>query len=242
MTGPDVLSHAERAAREALTRPDDFGYYGDLPLFESWGFTFTQTRDSDALTRSNYRVALRELRELAAGMLSCPALPTTDRCASCGRQKSDVHPSDRWRWPHHLQPASADPDELVQEVHCTHWAYGWATHIAVQVLVDENGAATEDNLTPVFLRAAELAGALANYAVLDESDYSELESEEFDAYFTDEWGLFVRFWDVDEQGPEPTEEERDKVREAISNECGTSLDGWPDLAGLLTDVRRGNAS
>lgn len=51
-----------RAAKESLERPDSFAYYGDLDLFRSWGLTFTQDRESDVTTRSNYRCVLRDLR------------------------------------------------------------------------------------------------------------------------------------------------------------------------------------
>lgn len=54
-----------KAAQEALTRPSDFGYWGDLPLFESWGLTYNQTRDSDVLNRSNYRRLLEDARGIA---------------------------------------------------------------------------------------------------------------------------------------------------------------------------------
>lgn len=58
------------AAAQALARPTEFGehnfvYFGKLPLFESWGLTFTQTRDSDTIARSNYRRILADLREYA---------------------------------------------------------------------------------------------------------------------------------------------------------------------------------
>lgn len=54
-----------KAAREALERPSDFGYFGSLPLFESWGLTFGQNRDSDVLERSNYRRLLSDAEGVA---------------------------------------------------------------------------------------------------------------------------------------------------------------------------------
>ena len=54
------------AAKEALTRPRDFGYHGNLPLFESWGLSFSQTRDSDTVDRSNYRRIFEDLKVVAA--------------------------------------------------------------------------------------------------------------------------------------------------------------------------------
>lgn len=44
-----------RYAEQALKRPPDFGYYGNYPLFWSWGMTpVAQNRDSGPLERSNY--------------------------------------------------------------------------------------------------------------------------------------------------------------------------------------------
>src|ERR1700752_873677 len=64
----DEIIHA---ATVALTSPTEFGdrnfaYFGDLPLFESWGLTFSQTRDSGTIERSNYRRIIADLREHAA--------------------------------------------------------------------------------------------------------------------------------------------------------------------------------
>jgi hypothetical protein len=54
-----------KAAREALTRPDSFLYFGSLPLFESWGMTISQNRDSDVLNRSNFRRMLEDAQGVA---------------------------------------------------------------------------------------------------------------------------------------------------------------------------------
>src|SRR5438067_4732769 len=141
-----------RAAREALTRPSDFGYFGDLPLFESWGFTISQHRDSDILERSNFRSILRDVQAF-------------------------------------LSQVTDDPDEYVQVVSCSHWAYGWVEHLAVRVLRDDSEETTEtlfdgnpikpSNITAVFSVVADIAiGLREDYSVYDESDYYELESEE----------------------------------------------------------------
>jgi hypothetical protein len=50
------------AATEALTRPPSFLYFGELELFSAWGLTITCHRDSDALSRSNYRRLLADLQ------------------------------------------------------------------------------------------------------------------------------------------------------------------------------------
>jgi hypothetical protein len=59
-----------KAANEALARPTDFGYFGDLDLFGSWGLTVSQHRDSGGMERSNYRCILRDL-ELAIESHGC---------------------------------------------------------------------------------------------------------------------------------------------------------------------------
>jgi hypothetical protein len=51
-------------ARQALERPQSFGYFGELPLFESWGLCGPSThRDADILTQSNYAVITTDLGE-----------------------------------------------------------------------------------------------------------------------------------------------------------------------------------
>lgn len=151
-----------QAAREALTRPESFGYHGDLPLFDSWGITFTQTRDSDVTERSNYRTILAHLQELAK---------------------------------YHVNEALT----LVDEIHCGHWAYGWADHIVVRVLIDDTLPTTADNITNVFKVAADIARALnEEYPIFDESDFSELESEDhFELWTNCVWPDFKRGQDDD---------------------------------------------
>lgn len=134
-----------KAAREALTRPSNFGYYGDLPLFESWGFVFFQSAASDTIERSNFRSALAALQGRAKG------------------------------WPD--GDGAEDSDEYVQTVGVRHWLVGSANHLAVRVLDDQDGPVVAENLTHTFVHAVELALSLQDYSILDESDWSELESE-----------------------------------------------------------------
>jgi hypothetical protein len=144
-----------KAAQEALERPSDFGYYGDLPLFQSWGMTYAQTRDSDVLNRSNYRRLLEDAKGTAT-----------------------AEDGDN----------AEDDSEYVQEVHASHWAYGWADHIAVRVLEDPEGDISPDNITHTFRFMADACLRLRDeYPVYDESDYSELETEECEAAFYSAW-------------------------------------------------------
>jgi hypothetical protein len=50
-----------KAAREAMKRPESFGYFGSKPLFVSWGITLGKSDASVTVEISNYRVFLREV-------------------------------------------------------------------------------------------------------------------------------------------------------------------------------------
>lgn len=144
-----------KAAREALTRPSDFGYFGDLPLFESWGLTFGQNRDSDVLERSNYRRLLSDAQEVAT--------------SEDGDNAEDV-------------------SEYIQSTHMSHWLCGWIDQVAVRVLIDPDKGIEVGNITNTFKFVAQACLRLRDeYPVYDESDHSELESEECEAAFTTEW-------------------------------------------------------
>lgn len=53
------------AAQRCLTRPESFAYFGDLPLFESWGYSgIGQSRDSETAERSNYRRIFEDMGKL----------------------------------------------------------------------------------------------------------------------------------------------------------------------------------
>lgn len=144
-----------KAAKEALERPSDFGYYGGLPLFQSWGLTYAQDRDSDVLNRSNYRRLLEDAQGVAT--------------ADDGDKAEDA-------------------SEYIDVVHCSHWLCGWMDHIAVRVLEDPEGDVTPENITHTFKFMADACLRLRDeYPVYDESDYSELETEETEAAFDSEW-------------------------------------------------------
>lgn len=59
------MSHdyQERAAHNVRQTRDipDFGYFGDLPIGETWAFTISVHRDSGSLDRSNYRTIARDM-------------------------------------------------------------------------------------------------------------------------------------------------------------------------------------
>jgi hypothetical protein len=67
----------------------------------------------------------------------------------------------------------------VDEVCCSHFAYGWKDHIAVRVLVNEEGEVTPSNITGVFRWIAGVALDLAEqHSIYDGSDHSELQHDE----------------------------------------------------------------
>ena len=51
---------AEQAVEETANIPD-FAYFGDLPLGETWAFTFSRNRDSSLLEISNYETIKKDL-------------------------------------------------------------------------------------------------------------------------------------------------------------------------------------
>ena len=49
-------------AKDALAKPEDFGYWGSEDMFKTWGFTaIDKTRDSDILELSNFEVITNDL-------------------------------------------------------------------------------------------------------------------------------------------------------------------------------------
>jgi hypothetical protein len=55
----------EYLAQSALEKPKDFGYWGSVDMFNTWGFTgIDQTRDSNILDRSNFRVISNDLMKM----------------------------------------------------------------------------------------------------------------------------------------------------------------------------------
>lgn len=107
---------------------DSRANYVGQSAFPGWYCVVTQNRDSDTLTRSNFRSALKTLGG-----------------------ESDTVAVHRFG----------------------HWACGWWEALAVQ------------SGTPAFTIAEGIAEALDNYPVVDESDWSELETEEANQVWRD---------------------------------------------------------
>jgi len=58
----EFVSNIEKYAKMATEKPQDFGYWGDSDMFDTWGFTnIDQNRDSDALEKANFKYITEEL-------------------------------------------------------------------------------------------------------------------------------------------------------------------------------------
>ena len=92
-----------------------------------------------------------------------------------------------------------------------HWTYAHFDAILIRVL-DKRG-----RITPEFCRAAEIAHALSDYPIFDESDYSSLEMEYWDKSFDDEFEWITR--DV-----EVSDDDRARIAQWVVE----SWYGWSD--------------
>lgn len=109
-------------------------YVGELwPGFHTAGFG--QSRDSDALEESNFRVAWKALKAIV--------------------EDNGTH-------------------EDIQIVREHHWAVGWVEWIAIP-----------DDAEKALTLARELCERANEYPILDENDFSELESEQADQVWKD---------------------------------------------------------
>lgn len=58
----DFVLEIEKYAKMATEKPQDFGYWGDSDMFDTWGFTnIDQNRDSDVLEKANFKYITEEL-------------------------------------------------------------------------------------------------------------------------------------------------------------------------------------
>lgn len=58
----DFVSNIEKYAKMATEKPQDFGYWGNSDMFDTWGFTnIDQNRDSDVLEKANFKYITEEL-------------------------------------------------------------------------------------------------------------------------------------------------------------------------------------
>jgi hypothetical protein len=100
--------------------------------------------------------------------------------------------------------------EWVADFRSSHWAVGWMEQILVRVLYDPDEDITPPNITSAFREVMGIADWLSTeYPIYDESDYSEREHEETTEAFDAAWDDMLRHWDEEDDGPEPTDEEKD---------------------------------
>jgi hypothetical protein len=56
------IENIEKYAKQATTIPEDFGYWGNKDMFDTWGFAnIDQSRDSDVLEKANFKYITEEL-------------------------------------------------------------------------------------------------------------------------------------------------------------------------------------
>ena len=61
----DFVLNIEKYAEMAIEKPQDFGYWGNSDMFDTWGFTnIDQNRDSDPLEKANFKYITEELMGL----------------------------------------------------------------------------------------------------------------------------------------------------------------------------------
>lgn len=82
---------------------------------------------------------------------------------------------------HDESGASEERGDDVIDTSASHWALGSVRELFVRVYTDE----TETEFTPAFKEAVDIAAALESYPILDESDYSERETEAWDKVAND---------------------------------------------------------
>lgn len=122
--------------------------------WDGWYVALARTRDSDALTGSNFRVLKAQLDEL-------PLFEVDD-----SRNKRGGFYEDRFNW------TRVSGVQLVRE---SHWACGWVEWIAIHESNEEALRVADEALC-----------ALSDYPVLDEEDFSMLETEQIDNYWQQE--------------------------------------------------------
>lgn len=165
--------HIVEAAKQAVERPSDFGWFGHDEMFVTWGITGPHmTRDSGPLARSNFRVIRNDLYEKfpddfevegvshwACGWVDSVTCRVFDKksyeCLSC----ETIFTND---------PANGMSFKTEFE-HCPICRH---QHM-------DSGYQIGENITPAFLALMEWRDSLEQYAVADESDYSEEEYKEF---------------------------------------------------------------
>lgn len=115
-----------------------------------------------------------------------------------------------------LQGYAREESDDVFDGSVSHWLVGSLQQIWVRVY-DEDG-----DFTPAFVRATEIAHALRDYPVFDESDWSERELEVHEEYLRMALDDAVHEWAFD------SEEESAAIRDAVLEESRFDTFGYGD--------------
>lgn len=111
-----------------------------------------------------------------------------------------------------------DSTEFVDDFRASCFLNGWREHITCRVLVDAEQGVMVDNVTGTFRRAVEIARFLRDEnPVFDDSDYSELEFEEFTASFSEAWRSVD--WDDFSPNKDDDEMQSDVFRALLDSDC-----------------------
>ena len=137
-------------------------------------------------------------------------------------QHRDSEALDRSNYRRILEDMRAEFPDDIGELASSHWAVGWMEQMTIRVLTREladDAEITAADVTPAFRKILGITLGLAeDYPVYDESDFSALESEENHEAFDSEWDSMIGHWDTDDDGPEPTGDEKDAVYERLNSE------------------------
>lgn len=155
-------------AKQALTRPSDFGWFGDDDMFITWGMTgpYWAINSDDTLSESNFRV----LKRMAAEKFG-------DDENHLGPHL-DIVGINHWGW--------GSMDAFICQVVKTDCAHDYL----VEAVANGRGEYAnkdhldEDDLTDEFIWLCDTLSDLEyGYPVLDEDDYSELKWEQATDWF-----------------------------------------------------------
>ncbi|MFE9254054.1 hypothetical protein [Streptomyces sp. NPDC006879] len=162
-------------AERCLTRPSDALFFDDR-LFTTHGAMFSWAElGDDILEESNYLSALSLIEGAAGDFADTHVIDGTSRHFACGSLRTiyvqvyetyeeECECAPTWQ---HEDECERDEDSWYCQSFCLNECDG------EQCLPDER------EFTPAFIEAAELAYGLLDYPIIDESDYSERESERF---------------------------------------------------------------
>jgi hypothetical protein len=143
-TNTYLLEHALEQAKDVLTKPDDFGYFGsDEHLWVASAPTWTKHRGSGNEEVANFEVVWTTLKAEFTSLFDADL-------------DDEGYPSrDFNSWP------------AIYVFGAGHWAVGHIDQIVVPVLLDKTKPLSIDNLHPAYLRVVEFGISVGTYPLLD---------------------------------------------------------------------------